>query len=300
MMTYHTTVLLHEGVEALDVKSDGVYVDVTYGGGGHSKLILEKLSENGRLLAFDQDPDADQNVVDDSRLILCQANFKYLKQFLDFHGFESVDGVLADLGVSGYQFDKAERGFSFRFDAELDMRMNVNQSFSAKNLLNEYSEAEIIRVLKEYGEFKQARRLSQEIVKHREQKPFETIQDLLDAVSKVVPEFKRSAELPKVFQAIRIEVNAELEALKEMLVQSADRLAQGGKLVVISYHSLEDRIVKRFMRSGNFSDTLDKDVFGNVSRPLEPVSGKATVPSDKEIEMNPRARSAKMRVAIKQ
>ena len=298
-MDYHTTVLLHEGVEALNVKPDGVYVDVTFGGGGHSKLILEQLGEKGRLLAFDQDADVQGHVLRDPRFTLCQANFRYLANFLDLYSISQVDGVLADLGVSGYQFDEADRGFSFRFDAELDMRMNVQQSLSARDVLNEYALEDLKRVFREYGETRYAGKLASEVVKAREVKQLRTIQEFVSVVERVVSKPQRGAELPKIFQAIRIEVNDELGALKAMLKQSAERLASGGRLVVISYHSLEDRLVKHFMRSGNFEDTLEKDIYGNVIRVLDPVSGKPQAPSREEIESNPRSRSAKMRIAIK-
>ncbi len=299
MMSYHTTVLLHEGVEALNVKSDGVYLDVTFGGGGHSRLILEKLGADGKLLGFDQDADAKTNLLEDGRFTLCEANFRYLSNFLDLYGYSEVDGVLADLGVSGFQFDEAERGFSFRFEAELDMRMNQQQPLSAKTVLNEYPVEELKRIFKEYGETRFGGKLAYLILKARETQQISTIEDFVSLIEQAVPPQKQGSELAKIFQAVRIEVNDELGALKAMLEQSADRLASGGRLVVISYHSLEDRLVKYFMRSGNFSDTLDKDLYGNVNRPLDPVSGKAMVPSDEEIQQNPRSRSAKMRIAVK-
>ncbi len=296
-MTYHTTVLLHEGVDALKLVSGGVYVDATFGGGGHSRLILEKL-EGGRLLAFDQDPDAERNALDDERFVLCKANFRYLKNFLLAKGVQKVDGILADLGVSGYQFDEASRGFSFRFDAELDMRMNPKQPLSAKQVLNDYEEAELRRVFKDYGETSFANALARRIIKAREEKSLEFINDLVRIIENLVPERKRKSELAKIFQAIRIEVNDEMGALHDFIKTSADVLKEGGRFVVISYHSLEDRPVKHFMRSGNFEDKQDKDIYGNVNRPFDPF-GKVIVPSDEEIERNPRARSAKMRIGIK-
>lgn len=298
-MSYHTTVLLHEGVEALNVKPDGVYVDVTFGGGGHSKLILDQLGPSGRLLGFDQDADAKANDIKDDRFTLCESNFRFLSNFLDLHGIETVDAVLADLGVSGFQFDEGSRGFSFRFEADLDMRMNTQQSVSAQTVLNEYSVDELKRVFRDYGETRFGGKLARVIEQAREENPIKTIQDFQSLIERCVPPQKRGSELAKIFQAVRIEVNDELGALKAMLEQSSDRLASGGRLVVISYHSLEDRLVKYFLRSGNFDDVLDKDFYGNVNRPLDPVSGKAAVPSEEEITRNPRSRSAKMRIAIK-
>jgi len=261
-------------------------------------LILEKLGP-GKLIAFDQDPDAARNAPADPRFVLCQANFRFLKNFLLVNKIHKVDGVLADLGVSGYQFDEAGRGFSFRFDAQLDMRMSTRQSLDAKQVLNGYEQAELKRILKMYGETSFAGALAREIAKVREEgKSLETIQDLVRCVEKVVPGQKLKQELPKVFQAIRIEVNDELGALRDFLQQVPAILGEGGRLVVISYHSLEDRLVKHFMRSGNFEDMQDKDLYGNVNRPLEPV-GKVIQPSIQEIERNPRARSAKMRIAQK-
>lgn len=296
-MTYHTTVLLHEGVEALEVKPGGVYVDATFGGGGHSQLILEALG-NGKLLGFDQDDDVAPNVPEDDRFHWCKANFRYLKNFLPVHGVAEVDGILADLGVSGFQFDEASRGFSFRFDADLDMRMNPEQELSAVQVVNDYEPEDLKRVLREYGETSFAGQLTRAIVGQRSGKRIQRISDLLEIVDRVIPERKRKGELPKIFQAIRIEVNDELGALKDFLEQSAEVLKEDGRLVVISYHSLEDRLVKHFFRSGNFEDRPDKDLYGNINRPLNPV-GKVITPSADEIERNPRARSAKMRIATK-
>lgn len=296
-MTYHTTVLLHEAVEALELKAGGVYVDATFGGGGHSKLLLENLS-SGMLVGFDQDPDAIKNVPDDDRFQLCPANFRYLKNFLAAEGIAQVDGVLADLGVSGYQFDEASRGFSFRFDARLDMRMNSGQELDATHVVNTYSQPELKRVLKDYGETAFAGSLATRIVKQRNIEAIEQVGQLVEVIQSLVPDHKFKAELTKVFQAIRIEVNDEIGALKAFLEAAADVLKPGGRLVVISYHSLEDRPVKHFMRSGNFKDLQEKDLYGNVMRPLDPV-GKVVVPTLEEIETNPRARSAKMRIAIK-
>lgn len=291
---YHTTVLLHEGVEALNVKPDGVYVDVTFGGGGHSNLILSKLSEKGRLIAFDQDPDALQNAPTDPRFKLCQANFRFMKNFLMANGIDRVDGVLADLGVSGFQFDEASRGFSFRFDAELDMRMNKSQAISAKELVNEMEQSELRQIFKTYGESTFAGFIAKLIVEQREVAPLVTTGDLVAVIRKAVPERKQKSEMTKIFQALRIEVNDELGVLKSFLEQLPDVLNPQGLAVVMSYHSLEDRLVKHFFRAGNFDDKLEKDVFGNIERLIDPV-GKVVAPPSDEIERNPRARSAKMR-----
>lgn len=296
-MSYHTTVLLHEGVDALLGDLNGTYVDVTFGGGGHSRLILDKI-ERGRLIAFDQDQDAHKNAPDDERFTLINGNFRFLENFLMAQGATQVDGILADLGVSGYQFDEAERGFSFRFEATIDMRMNKSQSKSAVEVVNEYEYDQLKRVLKDYGETSFAAVIAKKLVQQRAIHPIKTIQDFLNVVEPIIPERKRKSELAKVFQAIRIEVNDEMTALKDFLQQAANVLKPGGKLVVISYHSLEDRPVKHFFRSGNFEDRMQKDLYGKVLRPLEPM-GKVIKPSENEIEENPRARSAKMRIAIK-
>ena len=296
-MTYHTTVLLHEGVEALNLKPNGVYVDATFGGGGHSQLILDGL-HGGKLFAFDQDPDAERNAIDDNRFCLCKGNFRFLKNFLAANGVTKVDGILADLGVSGYQFDQASRGFSFRFDAELDMRMNPSQELNAQKVVNEYEEVELRQMFKVYGETSYGAALARRIVSARSEKPIVTINDLRHIVEKLVPERKLKSELAKIFQAIRIEVNDEMRALKDYIAAAADVLNEGARFVAISYHSLEDRPVKHFLRSGNFRDEQEKDLYGNVNRPLDPY-GKVIVPSSEEIERNPRARSAKMRIGIK-
>ena len=296
-MTYHTTVLLHEGVEALSLKPNGVYVDATFGGGGHSQLILDRL-EGGQLFAFDQDPDAGRNTIEDDRFHLCKANFRFIKNFLIANGVSKVDGVLADLGVSGYQFDEAGRGFSFRFDADLDMRMNPSQELNAQKVVNQYEGSELKRMFRVYGETSYGAALTRRIVQARAGKPIQTINDLLSIVKKLVPERKLKSELAKIFQAIRIEVNDEMGALKDFIEATADILNEDARFVAISYHSLEDRPVKHFLRSGNFRDEQDKDLYGNVSRPLDPF-GKVIVPSSEEIERNPRARSAKMRIGIK-
>jgi len=296
-MIYHTTVLLHEGVEALNLKTDGVYVDATFGGGGHSNLILSQL-DGGKLLAFDQDPDAERNAPADDRFVLCKGNFRFLKNFLVANGVDQVDGILADFGVSGHQFDEGSRGFSYRFDAELDMRMNPNQELDAKSVVNTYEEAQLRDMFHQYGETSYGSAVARRIVGARQEVKLERIEQLVTLVDQLVPERKRKSELSKIFQAIRIEVNDELVALKEFVEQSTSALKPGGRFVAISYHSLEDRPIKHFFRSGNFNDKQDKDLYGNINRPLNPV-GKVVVPSKEEIEMNPRARSAKMRIADK-
>jgi len=297
-MTYHTTVLLHKGVDALEVKPAGIYVDVTLGAGGHSNEILKRLGSDGRLLGFDQDADAVSNAPADDRFELCFGNFRFLKQFLLAKGVFKVDGIIADLGVSGHHFDDAERGFSFRFDAPLDMRMNTSQEKNAMHVVKDYEVSELIRIFKRYGESAFAKPIARMIDLQRIEKPIATTGDLVAIVESIVPERKVKGELAQIFQAIRIEVNEEMLVLQEFLTQVPEVLNQGGKLVVLSYHSLEDRMVKHFLRSGNFDDTLEKDVFGNIIRPLDP-QGKVVVPSEVEVEVNPRARSAKMRIGVK-
>lgn len=297
-MAYHTTVLLHEGVEALKINPNGVYVDVTLGAGGHSKEILKHLGPEGRLFGFDQDSDAVQNQPDDERFELCFGNFRFTRQFLTAKGVEKVDGIIADLGVSGFHFDEASRGFSFRFDARLDMRMNSSQLKDAVQVVNEYEEGELMRIFKQFGESGFAKPIVRRVVKERADKTIETTKDLVSLIEAVVPERKVKSELPKVFQAIRIEVNDELKVLQEFLTQVPELLKPGGRLVVLSYHSLEDRMVKHFLRSGNFDDLQEKDIYGNVLRPMDQ-DGKVIVPSEEEITENPRARSAKMRIGIR-
>ncbi len=295
---YHNPVLLHRSIELLNIDPNGVYVDVTFGGGGHSRAILEKL-ENGRLIAFDQDPDAFSNVPDDDRFTLVPHNFRYLKNFLRLHNALPVDGILADLGVSSHQFDVPDRGFSTRFDAVLDMRMNPAAGNSAKEVLNSYSAEELQNIFTLYGELRSSYSISRAIVKARSEKPIETTGRLIEVIKTVLPERKINKLSAMVFQALRIEVNEELEVLKEMLQQAAEVLKPGGRLVVISYHSLEDRLVKNFFRAGNFEGKVEKDFYGNLLSPLKPLSGKAIVPDEKEIIENSRARSAKMRTAEK-
>lgn len=295
-MSYHDPVLLKESVDALDIKEDGVYVDVTFGGGGHSKEILKRLGERGRLFAFDQDEDAVKNKIEDDRFVLIEENFRYISRFLKFYGVRKVDGVLADLGVSSHQFDEAERGFSIRFDGELDMRMNQNAEVSAKDVVNDYEEKKLADILFLYGELRNSRALARTIAKEREKETIETSFQLKQVLQQYLPKAREHKILAQIFQAIRIEVNEELEVLKEFLNQIPGLLNPDGRLSVISYHSLEDRLVKRFIRTGLFSGEPEKDFFGNIQVPLMKV-GKLIVPTPQEINVNNRARSAKLRVA---
>ena len=295
--TYHIPVLLRQSIDALDIKGNGVYADLTFGGGGHSKEILKHLGNDGRLLAFDQDKDTLANIPSDSRLLFAQSNFRYLKNFSKYYGVLPLDGILADLGVSSHHFDESERGFSFRFDGPLDMRMNQTSDKTAKLVINTCSEAELADILYYYGELQQAKRIASAVVKSRQQKSIETIFELVQVVERFCGHDKKR-DLAKIFQAIRIEVNDELEALKEMLLSTSKVLKSGGRLVVITYHSLEDRLVKNFMKSGNFEGRMEQDFYGNISAPLRPI-GKAVTPDNDEIEANPRSRSAKLRIAEK-
>jgi 16S rRNA (cytosine1402-N4)-methyltransferase len=297
-MKYHESVLLTESIEGLNIKPNGIYIDVTYGGGGHSKLILEKL-ENGKLFAFDQDDDAVSNLIKDERLVLIQENFRFLKKFLRLNGVTKVDGVLADLGVSSHQFDQADRGFSIRFDGDLDMRMNQNQTLSAKQLINEYELDDLCKIFKLYGELNNAYALSKAIISYRENQEINTTEDLKLAVKSHTPPHKSNKILAQIFQAIRIEVNDELGALKDMLTQAVELLNPNGRLSVISYHSLEDRLVKHMVRSGNFKGELVKDIYGVANTPLKAINRKPIVPNKDEIDHNSRARSAKLRVSEK-
>ena len=297
-MEYHIPVLLNESVNGLEIKSDGDYVDVTFGGGGHSREIFNRL-QTGRLFAFDQDEDAAANIIHSDRFFFIRHNFKYIRNFLKHHGVEQVDGILADLGVSSHDFDVAERGFSFRFDGDLDMRMNRDSSFTAADIINSFSEEELRNVFREYGEIDNAGRLAKQLVSARSNNPVKTIGEFREIIAPCVPKALESKYLAKVFQALRIETNKEMEVLREFLEQSIGLLKPGGRLVVITYHSLEDRMVKNFIRSGDFSGKQEKDFFGNVESPLTAVNRKVIVPSDEEIEKNPRARSAKLRIAEK-
>jgi 16S rRNA (cytosine1402-N4)-methyltransferase len=299
MSEYHNPVMLKECIDGLNIRKDGTYVDVTFGGGGHSREILKHLGEDGTLLAFDQDADAQQNLIDDPRFTFIDQNFRYLKNFSRLHGAIPVDGILADLGVSSYQFDQAERGFSIRFDAELDMRMNQSAELSAKEVVNNYSEAELHRIFGIYGEIQNAKSLANSIVTGRLNAPIITVADLKNAIAARIPRGKENKYLAQVFQALRIEVNQELEALKDFLIQSAEVLVSGGRLVVMSYHSLEDRLVKNFIAKGKFSGDVEKDFFGNDQKPFDAVSRGALTASEEEIKNNNRARSAKLRIAVK-
>lgn len=297
-MEYHNPVLLHPTVDGLNIKPDGVYVDVTFGGGGHSKEILNRLGPNGKLFAFDQDEDALANALPDERFTLINENFRFIKRFLRFHGVKSVDGILADLGVSSHQFDVPERGFSTRFDAGLDMRMSQKNDLNAYRVVNEYEEQDLRRVFYDYGELKNAPVLARTIVEAREHLPIKTTDELKEVLAKYLPERVRNKILAQIYQAIRIEVNQEMDVLKEFIEQSLEILNPGGRLSVISYHSLEDRLVKRFIKNGMFEGEPERDFFGNFSVPFKTI-GKLIVPDDAEIKINNRARSAKLRIAEK-
>ncbi|MBS7233187.1 16S rRNA (cytosine(1402)-N(4))-methyltransferase RsmH [Flavobacterium psychroterrae] len=297
-MEYHNPVLLHPTVDGLNIKPDGIYVDVTFGGGGHSKEILKRLGPNGRLFAFDQDEDALVNALPDERFTLINENFRFIKRFLRFHGVKSVDGILADLGVSSHQFDVPERGFSTRFDADLDMRMSQKNDLNAYRVVNEYEEQDLRRVFFDYGELKNAPVIARTILEAREHQPIKTTDELKDVLAKFLPERVRNKVLAQIYQAIRIEVNHEMEALKEFIEQSLEILNPGGRFSVISYHSLEDRLVKRFIKNGMFEGEPERDFFGNFSVPYKTI-GKLIIPDDAEIKINNRARSAKLRIAEK-
>jgi 16S rRNA (cytosine1402-N4)-methyltransferase len=297
-MEYHNPVLLKETVDGLNIQPNGIYVDVTFGGGGHSKEILSRLGANGKLFAFDQDEDAWENAFPDDRFTLIQENFRYIKRFLRFHGVKQVDGILADLGVSSHQFDVPERGFSTRFDADLDMRMSKRNELDASKVINEYDEANLKRVFLDYGELKVAPALARTIVEARQRATINTTEELKIVLNKYLPEQFKNKILAQIYQAVRIEVNQEMEVLKEFLEQSLEILKPEGRLSVISYHSLEDRLVKRFMKNGLFEGEPERDFFGNFSVPFKNI-GKLIVPSEAEIKINNRARSAKLRIAEK-
>lgn len=297
-MEYHNPVLLKETVDGLNIKPDGVYVDVTFGGGGHSREIMKRLGPGGKLFAFDQDEDARVNVIDDERFTLIPENFRFIKRFLRFYGVKEADGILADLGVSSHQFDVAERGFSTRFDAELDMRMSRKNQLTAFTVVNEYDEQQLRRVFFEYGELKNAGALAGTIITARKENPIKNTEQLKQVLGRFLPAHKSNKILAQIYQAIRIEVNGEIDALREFLVQSLEVLKPGGRLSVISYHSLEDRLVKRFMRNGMFEGEPERDMFGNFTVPFKSIE-KLIVPTEEEIAENNRARSAKLRVAEK-
>ena len=295
---YHQPVMLNETIEGLAIRPGGIYVDVTYGGGGHSAVILDKLGD-GRLIAFDQDLDAMANKIDDQRLTLINHNFRYLKNFLKYHDAMPVDGILADLGVSSHQFDVADRGFSLRFPGELDLRMNRQQGKTAQHVLNEYPLDDLVRVFREYGELNNAWAIGNAIVKAREIKPLVRFEDMQAVLMRFAPVAKDIKFFAKILQALRIEINEELEALKEFLMQAAQVLKPGGRLVVMSYHSLEDRLVKNFLKTGNFEGIVEQDFYGNVNSTFNVITRKPLVPQEKELELNSRSRSAKLRIAEK-
>ena len=298
-MSYHNPVLLAESVQQLVTNPSGTYIDVTFGGGGHSRKILESLDSDGRLLAFDQDPDAQHNIIDDERFHFVPSNFRHLKKFAQYYKCCPADGILADLGVSSYQFDTAERGFSHRFDGTLDMRMNQQKGISAREIINGYAPERLASMFYTYGELPNGKQLARQIVSEREKAEIATTAQLVAAVTPMLPKGKENKVLSQLFQAIRIEVNDEMAVLKEFLSQTVECLKPGGRLVVIAYHSLEDRLVKNFMRSGKFEGEADKDFFGNLMTPFALITRKAIIPDEDEIAVNPRARSAKLRVAEK-
>ena len=297
--TYHIPVLLQESIDGLDIKPDGVYVDVTFGGGGHSKEILHRLGPKGHLYSFDQDEDAENNILNDNRFTFVRSNFRYLRNWMRYYGEEQIDGLLADLGVSSHHFDDETRGFSFRFDAPLDMRMNKRSGTTAAEIIKNYDEEQLADVLYLYGELKNARKIASAITKARVGKDIMTTGDLIQAIEKLIPREREKKELAKVFQALRIEVNHEMEALKDMLNGAKEVLCEGGRLSVITYHSLEDRIVKNIMKTGNAEGKVKQDFFGRTEAPFRQINGKVIIPSDQEQEQNPRSRSAKLRIAEK-
>ncbi len=297
--TYHVPVLLNESIEGMNIQPEGIYVDVTFGGGGHSKEILRQGDETIRLFSFDQDEDAEKNIVNDSRFTFVRSNFRYLYNFLRYHNVEGVDAILADLGVSSHHFDDSERGFSFRFDGKLDMRMNKRAGMTAADVVNNYDEERLANIFYLYGELKNSRKLASAIAKARSNKQIVTIGDFLEIVKPMFGREREKKELAKVFQALRIEVNQEMEALKEMLYAATEALKPGGRLVVITYHSLEDRMVKNIMKTGNIEGKAEQDFFGNVQTPFRIVNNKVIVASDEEVARNPRSRSAKLRIAEK-
>lgn len=295
--TYHVPVLLSASVDGLHIQPDGTYVDVTFGGGGHSRAILERLGDAGRLLGFDQDLDAMANVPDDPRFTFVRSNFRYLRNWLRYHDIEQVDGILADLGVSSHHFDDAQRGFSFRFDAPLDMRMNVRSKQTAADIVNQYDEEALGRLFTLYGELRNGRRLAAAIVRKRQEKPVETVENLISIARPILGKEREKKEMAKVFQALRIEVNREMDALHELLDAAVNVLRPGGRLVILTYHSLEDRMVKNYMRAGNADGHIEQDFFGNRLSPLRPVNNRVIIPDNDEQSINPRSRSAKLRIA---
>lgn len=296
---YHIPVLLQESIQGMNLRPEGIYADMTFGGGGHSKEILRQMDAESRLFSFDQDEDAERNIVDDSRFTFVRSNFRYLHNFLRYYGVDKVDAILADLGVSSHHFDDSERGFSFRFDGNLDMRMNKRAGMTASEIINTYDEEQLANLFYLYGELKNSRKLANVLVKARSVKSIVTIGDFLEIVKPLYGKEREKKELAKVFQALRIEVNQEMEALKEMLYAATEALKPGGRLVIITYHSLEDRMVKNIMKTGNIEGKAEKDFFGNIQTPFKLVNNKVIVPTDEEIQRNPRSRSAKLRIAEK-
>ncbi len=296
---YHIPVMLNECMEGLAIKPDGVYVDVTFGGGGHSREILSRLGKKGTLYGFDQDADAENNIPEDDRFVFVRSNFRYLSNFMRFHGETEIDGLLADLGVSSHHFDDKDRGFSFRFQGMLDMRMNTRAGKTAADILNTYTEEALSTLFYLYGELKNSRKLASVIVRARETKPLVTTDEFLALITPYIGKDKEKKMLAQVFQALRIEVNDEMRALREMLQQAMHLLKPGGRLVVMTYHSLEDRLVKNFFKSGNFEGTISQDFFGNIQSPFRLINNKVITPSSEEVEVNPRSRSAKLRIAEK-
>lgn len=297
--TYHTPVLLKESVDGLNIRPNGIYVDVTFGGGGHSREILKRLGDDGNLYGFDQDADAIHNIPDDKRFTFVRSNFRYLSNFMDWHGVKEIDGLLADLGVSSHHFDDESRGFSFRFESKLDMRMNQEGGKTAAELLNTASQEELANIFYLYGEIRNSRAIARAIEQAREKTKIVSTQDFLDILKPYFSREKEKKQLAQAFQALRIAVNEEMEALKEMLTQACELLRPGGRLVVITYHSLEDRLVKNYFKTGNFEGHLGKDFYGNVETPFKVVNSKIIVPGEEEIEQNPRSRSAKLRIVEK-
>ena len=297
--TYHVPVLLQESIDGLDIKPNGIYVDVTFGGGGHSKEILSRLGKKGHLYSFDQDADAEQNIVNDERFTFVRSNFRYIRNWMRYYGVEEIDGLLADLGVSSHHFDDETRGFSFRFDSPLDMRMNKRAGKTAADILNDYEEERLADIFYLYGELKNARRLASAIVTSRQQKRIDTTGDLMTVTEKLLRSEKEKKDLAKLFQALRIEVNHEMDALRDMLNGACLLLKKGGRLSVITYHSLEDRMVKNVMKAGNTEGKIEHDFFGRISSPLRLINNKVITPDENELQNNPRSRSAKLRIAEK-
>lgn len=296
---YHIPALLNECLDGLNISPNGTYIDVTFGGGGHSRGIISKLGENGKLFSFDQDSDAEKNIIEDNRFTFVKSNFRFLKNFMQYHNVKEVDGIIADLGVSFHHFDEADRGFSFRYEGRLDMRMNQRGGKSAADIINRYPEEKIADILYYYGEMRNARKIASAIVKKREAEVISTTSELLSTIKPLINPKQEKKELAQIFQALRIEVNNEMASLKSMLKQSSEILKPGGRIVVLTYHSLEDRIVKDFFKYGNFEGKAEKDFFGRVIAPLKQVNNKVIVPTEEEIERNPRSRSAKLRIAEK-